>query len=211
MASAWTGVPMVHHLHSPTAADTTHRWSNRVNVVTERCSLLGIRGLIAVSHSLGAYAHQKGYAPELVTVVPERRADARSLLQRTPPTGTWTVGTVALVRLRKGLEVLLDVLAELHAAGADIRLRAVGTFETPEYEAAIKAQAERLGIAGLIDWRSFQRDVNAELAAMDLFVLPSLFGEGLPMVILELRPGAYRSSARASRELPRRCATASMG
>jgi glycosyltransferase involved in cell wall biosynthesis len=28
-------------------------------------------------------------------------------------------------------------------------------------------------------------DVNAQLSRMDLFVLPSLFGEGLPMVVLE--------------------------
>jgi glycosyltransferase involved in cell wall biosynthesis len=36
-----------------------------------------------------------------------------------------------------------------------------------------------------IDWRGFQRDVQSELDAMDLFVLPSLFGEGLPFVLLE--------------------------
>ena len=31
----------------------------------------------------------------------------------------------------------------------------------------------------------FTSDVTSELLAMDLFVLPSLFGEGLPMVLLE--------------------------
>ena len=34
-------------------------------------------------------------------------------------------------------------------------------------------------------WTGFQRDINAQLQEMDLFVLPSLFGEGLPMVVLE--------------------------
>ena len=42
-----------------------------------------------------------------------------------------------------------------------------------------------MGVADLIDWRGFTREINAELSAMDLFVLPSLFGEGLPMVVLE--------------------------
>ena len=37
----------------------------------------------------------------------------------------------------------------------------------------------------MIHWTGFQTDVNAQLQQMDLFVLPSLFGEGLPMVVLE--------------------------
>ncbi len=36
-----------------------------------------------------------------------------------------------------------------------------------------------------IDWVGFQRDIDSQLAQMDLLVLPSLFGEGLPMVLLE--------------------------
>ncbi len=46
------------------------------------------------------------------------------------PRGVWTLGTVALYRPRKGLEVLLDALALL-TAGLPVRLRAVGPFETP--------------------------------------------------------------------------------
>ena len=36
-----------------------------------------------------------------------------------------------------------------------------------------------------MQWTGFTRDVTAELLKMDLLVLPSLFGEGLPMVVLE--------------------------
>ena len=36
-----------------------------------------------------------------------------------------------------------------------------------------------------IDWIGFTRSVNRELAKINLFTLPSLFGEGLPMVVLE--------------------------
>jgi glycosyltransferase involved in cell wall biosynthesis len=66
-----------------------------------------------------------------------------------------------------------------------VRLRAVGSYETPDYEIQIRHLADRLGLNGAIDWRGFSSDVNAELERMDLFVLPSLFGEGLPMVVLE--------------------------
>jgi glycosyltransferase involved in cell wall biosynthesis len=67
----------------------------------------------------------------------------------------------------------------------NVRLRAVGGFETPEYKAQVLSLAERLGLADAIDWIGFTRNVNRELAKINLFALPSLFGEGLPMVVLE--------------------------
>jgi glycosyltransferase involved in cell wall biosynthesis len=76
-------------------------------------------------------------------------------------------------------------LAVLRSRNVNVRLRAVGGFESPAYEAAIVALAQRLGLAEAIDWIGFTRSVNRELAKIDLFVLPSLFGEGLPMVVLE--------------------------
>ena len=44
---------------------------------------------------------------------------------------------MALFRPRKGLEVLLDALAEARAAGLPVRLRAIGGFETPDYQSQI--------------------------------------------------------------------------
>jgi len=95
------------------------------------------------------------------------------------------LGTVALFRPRKGIEVLLEAVAELRKQGLPVRLRAVGGFETPEYEREVMSLVEKLGLADAIDWTGFTEDVNGELVEMDLFVLPSLFGEGLPMVVLE--------------------------
>jgi glycosyltransferase involved in cell wall biosynthesis len=91
----------------------------------------------------------------------------------------------ALFRPRKGAEILLEALAALRSRGIEARLRAVGAFEEPEYERATKQLAEHLGIADLVDWVGFTDDVPAELRRIDLFVLPSLFGEGMPMVVLE--------------------------
>ena len=44
---------------------------------------------------------------------------------------------------------------------------------------------EKLGVGDAIEWTGFTQNIAAELRVMDLFVLPSLFGEGLPMVVLE--------------------------
>jgi glycosyltransferase involved in cell wall biosynthesis len=185
MAAAWTGVPLVHHVHSPTTRDTTRRVQDKINSWIENVSLRKAAGVIAVSQSMGDYARASGAAAERVFVVPNGVPARDALLTRETPTAPWTIGTVALFRPRKGLEVLLDAVAQLLSAGYRLRLRAVGTFESPEYQAQIMDQVSELGIGDAIDWRGFQRDVHAELAAMDLFVLPSLFGEGLPMVILE--------------------------
>jgi glycosyltransferase involved in cell wall biosynthesis len=66
-----------------------------------------------------------------------------------------------------------------------VRLRAVGRFESPQYEAEIAARVRQLQLAEHVFWAGFCQDVTAELRQIDLLVLPSLFGEGLPMVVLE--------------------------
>jgi glycosyltransferase involved in cell wall biosynthesis len=185
LAARMARVPLVHHIHSPAAADTTRRFRNRLNALSEHFSLRQATAFISVSEALAEYALGCGLDPKRVTVVHNGVPTPGALDVRSTPDGTWTVGTVALFRPRKGLEVLLHALAELRDGGASLTLRAVGSFETPEYERQIKALAEQLGLASAIQWVGFTRDVNAELRRMDVFVLPSLFGEGLPMVVLE--------------------------
>ncbi|MCA9269332.1 MAG: glycosyltransferase, partial [Planctomycetales bacterium] len=184
-AARRAGVPWVHHLHSPTSRDTTRGWPDRINAIVERFLLRRAAAVITVSHSLADYARESGIKSDRIHVVHNGVACRGPLAPRVVPDRDWTLGVVALFRPRKGLETLLDALARLLVNGHHVRLTAVGGFETPDYEAAIHSQVDRLGLAGVVDWRGFQRDVDRELAAMDLFVLPSLFGEGLPMVVLE--------------------------
>ncbi|MEM1232382.1 MAG: glycosyltransferase, partial [Pseudomonadota bacterium] len=65
------------------------------------------------------------------------------------------------------------------------RVRLIGPFETDAYEQDMRELAAQLGVAERLEWVGYTAQVQAELQAMDLFVLPSLFGEGMPMVILE--------------------------
>lgn len=184
--AAWlTGVPMVHHVHSPTARDSENAWRNRINSVMERLSLTGAARLIPVSHSLDGYLREQGWSPQRIAMVANGVPTSGPLPGRPAPGPEWVLGCVALFRPRKGIEVLIEALAKLCQAGRLVRLRIVGPFETTEYEAAIKALAVGLNVNCAIDWIDFTRDVNAEFAKMDVFALPSLFGEGMPMVILE--------------------------
>ena len=186
VASLITGAKLVYHVHSPAANDSDKSWQNRVNALVERICLLWASAVIAVSQSLGNRMRQSGISAERLSVVPNG-VPARQP-KRSRPAGNrenWTLGTVALFRPRKGTEVLLKSLSLLRSAGLPVRLRAVGPFETPEYEQQIKQLADELELTDAIDWIGFTQDVESQLAQMDLFVLPSLFGEGLPMVVLE--------------------------
>lgn len=185
IAALLAGVPMVHHVHSPTARDTENAMRNRINTLMERVSLTGVARLIPVSRSLENYLRGEGWDAGRIRMVANGVPTPGPLPARAAPAGEWVVGSVALFRPRKGIEVLLEAIATLRGQGRAVRLRAVGPFETAAYEADIRALADRLGVADAIDWTGFTQDVNAEFARMDAFVLPSLFGEGMPMVILE--------------------------
>jgi glycosyltransferase involved in cell wall biosynthesis len=185
VASWLAGVPMVHHVHSPTSRDTESAMRNRLNSLMERASLTGVARLIPVSRSLHGYLRGQGWPETRISTVPNGVPTPGPLPEREAPAGEWVIGCMALYRPRKGVEVLIEALAMLRRAGRKARLRAVGPFETPEYEASIRALAQRLEVTDSIDWTGFTSNVNAEFAKMDVFVLPSLFGEGMPMVILE--------------------------
>lgn len=185
LAARLTGVPFVYHVHSPTSRDTTNRWRNQINHWNERFCARRADSLIAVSHSLGRHMRLQGYADAAITVVPNGVPVSETQRDETLPAGPWTIGVVALFRPRKGLEVLLEAIALLAAQGISVNLRAVGPFETKLYQEEIMHHVARLGITDQIEWIGFTDDVPAELARLDLFALPSLFGEGLPMVVLE--------------------------
>jgi len=182
LASMLTGAAMVHHVHSPTACDTTERVRNWINGLAERFVLRGANAVIAVSEAVGNYVRDQGLG---VFVVPNGVPARRAVPARNPAKTDWTLGMIALFRPRKGLEILLEALALLRSRGLPVRLRAVGSFETAGYESHIRHLASQLMLDSAIDWAGFARDIDSELAHLDLFVLPSLFGEGLPMVVLE--------------------------
>lgn len=185
IASMRTGRPLVYHVHSPTSRDSTHKLRNWVNQKMEMLAMRRAARLICVSESLAHHVRGLGVPHRKIHVVHNGVPCVENPEGRTPPTAEWTLGTVALFRPRKGLEVLLDAMSKLRDAGHEIRLRAVGPFETEEYERHIMQLVEKHRLASRIDWVGFTQDVPAELRKMDLFVLPSLFGEGLPMVVLE--------------------------
>jgi glycosyltransferase involved in cell wall biosynthesis len=190
LAARKLGCPLVYHVHSPVGRDSERGFTNRLNTMIESWSLKNVDRMICVSNSLAGYMKELGHAEEKVTVVSNGVQAIFDLPSREMPKEPWTIGAMALFRPRKGTEVLLEALAILKNENVNVRLRAVGPFETPEYEAEIMQVVADLGVGDMIDWMGFQTDVNQQLGKMDLFVLPSLYGEGLPMVVLEAMANA---------------------
>ncbi|QDU91391.1 GDP-mannose-dependent alpha-(1-2)-phosphatidylinositol mannosyltransferase [Pirellulimonas nuda] len=185
LAARRTATPLVYHVHSPTSRDSTRRVQNWINTRIERYSVADAKRAIVVSPTLVDYARSMGVPADRIACVLNGVPAAQRAAPRLPPTGRWTIGMVALFRPRKGAETMLAALAGLRRQGCDARLRMVGPFETPAYEEKLLALAAELELTGVVDWTGFTDRVDRELASIDLLALPSLFGEGLPMVVLE--------------------------
>ena len=184
LAARRAGVPFMYHVHSPAGRDSTRRLLNWINATVEWAAVRDADRLIAVSPSLREYMIGRGIPAERIICVPNgvpgsglrpsaarrRTLDARHRRPVPPAQGHRSAARSA------GRAAVAE-----HQCPAAGRRR----FRNAGYEADVLGLAERLGLAPAIDWIGFTRNVNRELAKIDLFVLPSLFGEGLPMVVLE--------------------------
>jgi phosphatidylinositol alpha-mannosyltransferase len=179
-------LPFVHHVHSPAQRDTENAVRNWINgFVEDKLVLPRADHLIPVSESLRKYLLLRHISDSKITVIPNGVPVVRDVPAWRPPVAEWTVGMAALFRPRKGIEVLLQALKLLKGQGLSVRLRAIGSFETSGYEAEVKQLCSQLGLDAQVDWTGFTKDVHGELGKIQTFVLPSLFGEGMPMVVLE--------------------------
>ena len=207
LAAQRTGVPLVTHIHSPAAHDTTHAWRNRLNAIIERLAARQASRLVAVSQSLAAHLAARGFDPAKIVVI-HNGVPSIPLPDRAAPAGPWTLGTVALFRPRKGIDVLLDALARLVARGLDVRLRAVGPFETPAYEQKASSMAARLGLDGRIVWTGMTRDVKRRTGVLRSVRPPQPLwrgpADGYPRGIGRRRPRRRHSRRRRARSDSRR-------
>lgn len=90
-------------------------------------------------------------------------------------------GTIGRVAPIKGLADLVEAAALLHRR--DPRCAFLLTGEGPSRR-SLEARAAELDLQGVVRFLGFTPDPAEVLAALDVFVLPSL-GEGVPMALLE--------------------------
>lgn len=198
LAARQAGRPMVHHVHGRTDRNTESVVRDRVNSTIERLSLRQAQRLIAVSEHTADHLRRMGFANERVCTIPNGVPCVASPRTWQPPQAAWVIGVAALFRPLKGLHVLVEAVARLRAAGLPVQLRAIGDFETGAYRQQLLEQVRASGLESCVHWTGFTRDVMAELAKVDVLVLPSLYGEGLPMVIIEAMAAGIPVVASAS-------------
>ncbi|MDQ7839612.1 MAG: glycosyltransferase family 4 protein [bacterium] len=153
------------------------KWADLVMVPTDAVRLDGLYHQVA--------------PPEKILTVPMGINLQRFSRQRTNPAAIreeWgvpfdapVVGSVARLVPDKGLECFLDAAARVAALNERVRFLIVGDGPLRR---ALEQQAQRLGIADRVIFAGMRSDIPEQMAAMDLFVLPTL-REGFGVVLAE--------------------------
>ncbi len=192
-AAQIAGVPrVVHTVHGWSFNDTQASVVARLYRLLERAAARGTDRIVCVSEAdrrqgiasgIGrpeAYRLvRSGIDPEEFVARPGARARVRESLGIGP--GELLVGTVACLKPQKAPLDLVEAAAV--ALRTDPRLRFVVAGDG-DLRAAVEARARDLGLGDRFRLLGWRRDVPDLLAALDLFVLTSLF-EGLPRAILQ--------------------------
>ena len=109
------------------------------------------------------------------------------------------LGTVARIDIQKNPMYLLKIAEAVQRSGKNAVLLVVGTGPM---EREVKQRAREMGLDGFVRFLGVREDIPELLAAMDLFLLPSLF-EGLPVTLIETQASGLPAlvSDRVTREM----------
>jgi glycosyltransferase involved in cell wall biosynthesis len=175
VAGRLAGVPVVAHVRA---------------LNSKTCYLLANR-VIAISHAVKRHLEAQGMRGARIDVVytgldPERygtllpRAAAKVRLGITA--NRPTVGVVAHLTVKKGHAPFLEAAARVAERHPEALFLFLG--EGSERD-ALEARVRQLGMKESVRFLGFHADVLPFYAAMDVVVLPSIAGEGLPRTLLE--------------------------
>ncbi len=184
-AARWCRAPTVCHLRTARRLDPLElyatRWIHRlipISTVSERsCRDQGVpAGKLAMIPD-GIDVEQFAHA--------ENRSDRRrglGLADHQP-----LIGVVSRLVPGKGLELFLRAMRLVVRQCPAARAVIVGgeCEETTSYPEQLRALATSLGLDCHVEWAGWSDAMSEWYAAFDVFVLPSLFREGLPSVCLE--------------------------
>jgi len=92
-----------------------------------------------------------------------------------------TLGCLAVLEERKGIEFLLDAAAQLQSRGLRVQWLIGGEGSL---RAALESKSRALGLARVVRFSGFVAKPEEFLQSLDIFVMPSLF-EGLGVAALE--------------------------
>ncbi len=109
------------------------------------------------------------------------------------------LGTVARIDAQKNPMYLINIAKAVKESGMKAVLLIVGTGPM---EKEVKERVHQLGLDDFVRFLGVRKDIPELLAAMDLFLLPSVF-EGLPVTLIETQASGLKAlvSDRVTREM----------
>jgi glycosyltransferase involved in cell wall biosynthesis len=163
-------------------------WRNRGARAVSRLVYRRTDRLVAVSSAIrDLLVSRYGVSPERVevllpaTTAPTAPAEGHGRRRRRPATEAPVVGVVARLVPEKGVEVFLRAAALVHAVHPGARFLVVGDGPL---RTDLQQQADRLGLAGSVDFTGFRPDAADLIAGLDVLAVPSR-SDGSPLVVCE--------------------------
>lgn len=204
IAGRLAGLPVISSVHN-TEYDPESRISETRRLGAKRRAALfidrwtasvGVHRLIAVSESVRVSAsHHLRIPRNCIDLVhnPVDFSELRAGSQRDRgslwaaagiPRAATVLLNIGRVSVQKGLVYAVRALARIVMQFPDAHLVSVGSLADVDYVAAVRNEADQLGIADRVHLLGPRRDIPDLLRGCDLFVFPSLF-EGLGIALIE--------------------------
>jgi len=153
--------------------------------ISQRLGKFFLDGYIANSHSAAKYLEKAGISTERIFVV-YNGIDESEKLDGAPISeqrlGSPSIVCVANILPLKGQNTLLQAIHRLRRDFPQIQAVLIGRDYTG---GKFFYEIEQLGLADTYTWTGFVPNVYKYLSQADVFVLPSIWGEGMPTVLLE--------------------------
>lgn len=118
---------------------------------------------------------------------PEHQQALRQALQIPPQAGP-VIGTIGRLTRQKGFDYLIDAAAQLLSEFPQLQVLIIGGelhTDPDPFQAELIQKTIDLGIRSHVTFTGFRQDIPQLLGLLDVFCLPTYFGEGLPRSILE--------------------------
>lgn len=179
-------IRIFHHGHSPTLFDSERKFNNLINSLIENTCLLFAEKILCVSKAVESYFKNIPFLKNKTILIENGiSSSSRISIPREINKGDINICTSALFRPRKGVDVLIRAMKKVLDSYPNSYLHLIGEFESEEYKTEVILLARSLGVLDKVKFHGFVSNPRDLILEFDIFVFPSMYGEGIPMALLE--------------------------